>query len=90
MLTHGTTHLTMSEFELELALAEPGARIVYATGDLAFSAVYSSELTRLRGHIQQLSEKRVGYLTRRRLAEIAFVRGDASFEYIFTKAAPRG
>jgi hypothetical protein len=90
MLTHGTTHLTMSEFELALAVAEPGAQIVYATGDLAFSAAYSAELTRLRGHVQHLSETSLGYLTRRRLAEIAFFRGGASFEYIFTKATPGG
>jgi hypothetical protein len=86
MLTRGTTHLTMSEFELALALAKPGEQIVYATGDLGVSAVYSTELTRLRGHTQALNESRAGFLTMRRLADVVFVRGGASFEYIFTKA----
>jgi hypothetical protein len=90
MVTHGTTHLTMSEFDLALALAQPGAQIIYATGDLAFSAGYSTELMRLRGHLQHLSETRVGYLTRRRLAKSDFVGGGAPCEYIFTKAAQRG
>jgi hypothetical protein len=85
MDSFGTSHHTVSQFAD--ALANPSIRhVVYAIGDLACSARYSTELTRLREEVWQAGEERKGFLTQRRLPAASFRGGGVCFEYIFTKA----
>jgi hypothetical protein len=89
MQTKGTTHLTTQQFSEAFADAAPGAQIVYATGDLAFSARGSIELDGLKKQTWRYQEERLGRLVRRRRADLPFLGGSGGccFEYIFAKAS---
>jgi hypothetical protein len=88
MQTKGTTHLTMNEFADAFAEAAPGAQIVYATGDLAYSAVWSTELQGLRRQAWRYSETGLGRLVQRRRSDLPFTGdpGGCCFEYVFVMA----
>jgi hypothetical protein len=86
METKGTTHLTTQEFSKAFAAAAPGALIVYATGDMAYSAKWSRELDGLRQQTWRYQEEKLGRLVRRRRAGKLFIGGGCCFEYIFAKA----
>jgi hypothetical protein len=89
MQTRGTTHLTTQQFSEAFAAAAPGALIVYATGDLAYSAKGSVELDGLKKQTWRYQEERLGRLVRRRRADMPFLAGSGGccFEYIFAKAS---
>ena len=89
MLTKGTTHLTARQFSEAFAAAAPGAQILYATGDLAFSAKGSAELHGLQQQTWRYQEENLGRLVRRRRADLPFTgcQGGCCFEYIFAKAS---
>jgi len=89
MQTRGTTHLTTQQFSEAFAAAAPGAQIVYATGDLAFSARGSIELDGLKKQTWRYQEERLGRLVRRRRADLPFLGGSGGccFAYIFAKSS---
>jgi hypothetical protein len=88
MQTKGTTHLSMQEFLIAVGAARPGVQIVYATGDLAFSAKGSAELDGLKKQAWRYQEAKVGRLVRRRRKDLPFTGGPGGccFEYLFVKA----
>jgi hypothetical protein len=89
MKTRGTTHLTTQQFSQAFAAAAPGALIIYATGDLAYSAKGSAELDGLRKQTWRYQEEKLGRLVRRRCDDKPFTGGPGGycFEYIFAKAS---
>ena len=89
MQTKGTMHLTMKEFLIAVGTAQPGAQIVYATGDLAFSAKGSAELDGLKKQAWRYQEAKLGRLVRRRRADLPFAGGPGGccFEYIFAMSS---
>lgn len=91
METMGTQHLTVNAFSDALQDAHHGDRIIYATGDLAYSAAYSAELRELRDFVQQKANEKTGMLFRRKVPNSKFpyraqsVAWGACFEYLFVK-----
>ncbi|CAL77395.1 hypothetical protein BRADO3618 [Bradyrhizobium sp. ORS 278] len=88
MDTRGTRHLSVDEFIAAVRDAEPGARIIYATGDLAYSAVGAPELHAVRANAQFCAQAKQGVLVQRRRPDLQFhgAGGGCCFEYLFVKA----
>lgn len=84
--TNGTMHLSTNDFADLFAEAEPGEAIVYAIGDVGFSAPYGAELTQLKKMVWERFEAGLLCLTQRASRELAFEKaGGRSFHYIATK-----
>lgn len=88
MLTHGTTHLTESEFADAFRSLDPGATMIYATGCLASSADYDDAkvLSALRSLTREKYKGRDAELTQR-ATDTPFTgrSGGRQFEYRITK-----
>lgn len=91
MQSSGTNHLSMNEFRDALTSASPGSTIVYATGDISYSAPGNAELEGVRTLAMDGQIKGEIFLTQRPTSEtfVDFPRfqGGRSFEYRATKAA---
>jgi hypothetical protein len=88
MVTNATWHLSTNEFVDVVAVAEPGDRIVYARGDLSYSAspFEAHELRGLRALAYDYWLGKRGYLFRMRRPDILFkpksFRPGPAFDYI--------
>ena len=80
----GTTYLSVDAFLNCIAKAIPGERIVYATGDLAYSAVKDPQLFALRSAAWRLYETKKISLTQRPRQDRRFVMGGRAFDYVAT------
>lgn len=86
--TRGTLHLKANDFVDRFAEAAPGTAILYAIGDVGFSAPFGAELARLKRLAQERSEAGLACLTQRVNADLRFEPvGGRSFHYIATKRA---
>ncbi|WP_315759323.1 hypothetical protein [Bradyrhizobium sp. SZCCHNRI2007] len=89
MQTRGTSHLSVEEFVAAVRNSAPGAEILYATGDLAYSALGSPELHAVRANAQFCAEAKQGVLVQRRRPDLPFAGGGCCFEYLLIKARGR-
>jgi hypothetical protein len=80
----GTEYLTVDAFLDRLDGAAPGHRIVYATGDLAYSAPSDPDLHALRYAVWRLYEAKKIALTQR-VRNDKFFCGGRAFDYIATR-----
>lgn len=87
MESRGTSHMTSAEFVSALEMARPGENIVYATGDIAYSANDSSafELRILAKTVRSRSEEGLGRLFQRP-CKTQRLMGGRAFQYIFKVA----
>ncbi|WP_316188307.1 MULTISPECIES: hypothetical protein [unclassified Bradyrhizobium] len=88
MDTRGTRHLSIAEFVEAVRNAAPGASIIYATGDLAYSAQGAPELHAVRANAQFCVQAKQGVLVQRRRPDLPFAGagGGCCFDYLFVKA----
>jgi hypothetical protein len=80
----GTEYLETAVFMSRLEALLPGQSLVYATGDLAFSAQRDGNLVHLRGVVWSLYQKQQIALTQRPRTDQR-LRGGRIFDYIATK-----
>ena len=84
MNERGTSYIKADAFVAEVARANPGEAIIYATGDIAYSAPLDPELFTLRRKVWQLYEANLVTLTQRPLRR-QFAIGGRAFDYIATR-----
>jgi hypothetical protein len=81
----GTDYIPADLFLDRIAGTSPGKALVYATGDLAYSAPFDADLARLRKTVWGLYEQKKITLTQRIRPDRGFMRGGRAFDYIATK-----